>query len=163
MLEQVKEMLYLGIKMQRNGDQTDHIRERMKRANVVMKQVWGVGERKFQTDFKRRMMLFDDLIVGVILYEVGWKERIKCERIQQKYMRWCLGLERFTPGYMIIQETRSRSEQGREKPIMKKNNKCNGYKHSKGMLEKEATETRNTQKRREYLMRNGYSQAENGM
>ena len=48
-------MLYLGIKMQRNGDLTKHIKERMKRANVVMKQVWGIGEINFQNDFKRRM------------------------------------------------------------------------------------------------------------
>ena len=72
-------MLYLGIKMQRNGDLTNYIKENVKRANVVMKQVWGIGERKFQDDFKRRMMLFDYLIVGVMLYRVelfGWKERI---------------------------------------------------------------------------------------
>ena len=52
-----------------------------------MKQVWGIGERKFEDDFKRRMMLFDYLVVGVMLYGVelfGWKERIECERIQQK-------------------------------------------------------------------------------
>ena len=40
-------MLYLGINMQKNGDLTNHIKERVKRTNVVMKQVWGIGERKF--------------------------------------------------------------------------------------------------------------------
>ena len=33
-------MLYLKMKMQRNGYLTNHIRKRMKRANVVMKHVW---------------------------------------------------------------------------------------------------------------------------
>ena len=83
-VEEVKEILYLGINLQRNGDLTNHIKERVKRANVVMKQVWGIGERKFQNDFKRRMMLFDYLVMGVMLYGVelfGWKERIECERI----------------------------------------------------------------------------------
>ena len=66
----------------------------MKTADVVMKQLWGIGERKFQNNFKRRMKLFDYLVVGVMLYGVelfGWKERIECERIQQKYIRWYLG------------------------------------------------------------------------
>ena len=39
-VEEGKEMLCLRIKMQRNGDLTNHIREKMKRANVMMKQVW---------------------------------------------------------------------------------------------------------------------------
>ena len=101
-VEEVKEMSYLGIKMQGNGDLIDHIKERLKRANVVMKRVWGIGERKFQNYFKRRMVLFDYLAVGVTLYGVelfGWKESIECERIQQKYIRWCLGFERYTSGY----------------------------------------------------------------
>ena len=107
-IKEVKEMLYFGIKMQMNGELTNNIRERMKRANVVMKQVPGIGERKFQNGFKRRMMLFDYLVVGVMLEELmlvelfGWKEIIECERIQQKYIRWCLGLERCTPGCMIL-------------------------------------------------------------
>ena len=42
-IEEVKEMLYLGKRVQRNGDLTNHIKERIKRANVVMKQVWGIG------------------------------------------------------------------------------------------------------------------------
>ena len=65
------------------GDK-DAKNERMKRANVVMKQVWEIWERKFQNDFKRRMMLFDYLVVGVTLYWIelfGCKERIECERI----------------------------------------------------------------------------------
>ena len=36
-VEEVKEMLYLGIKIQGNGDLTNHIKERMKRVNVMMK------------------------------------------------------------------------------------------------------------------------------
>ena len=36
-VEGVKEMLYLGIKMQRNDDLTNHIKESNKKANVIMK------------------------------------------------------------------------------------------------------------------------------
>ena len=74
--------------MQKNGDLTSHIKTTTKRANVVMKQVWGIGERKFKDGFKRRKMLFDCLFVVVTLYKVelfGWKERIERERTQQKY------------------------------------------------------------------------------
>ena len=51
-------------------------------------------------------MLFDYLVVGVMLYGIfGWKGRIECERIQQKY-RLRLGLERCTPSYIILEETK---------------------------------------------------------
>ena len=88
---------------------------------MIMKQVWGIGKRKFQDDFKRRIMPFDYLVVGVMLYGIelfGWKERIERERIQQKYIRSCLDLEICTPGY--VSEMRSKSEQGREQCNMKK-------------------------------------------
>ena len=92
-VEEVKEMSYLRLKMQRNGNLTNGVKERLKRVNVV-KQIWGIGERKFQDDFKRRMTPFDSLVVGVVSYRVelfNWKERIECERILQKCIRWCLG------------------------------------------------------------------------
>ena len=52
-VEEVKEM-YVRIKMQRNGDPINYIKERMKRANVVIKQVRGMGERKFQDGIQNK-------------------------------------------------------------------------------------------------------------
>lgn len=31
----------------------------------------------------------------------GWKERKGIERLEEKYMRWVLGVEGRTPGYII--------------------------------------------------------------
>ena len=42
-------------------------------------------------------MLFEYLLYGVELF--GWKERIECEKIEQKYIRW--NLEICTPGYIL--------------------------------------------------------------
>lgn len=36
----------------------------------------------------------------------GWEEREKLESLQAKYIRWTLGLERFTPKYIILEETK---------------------------------------------------------
>lgn len=34
----------------------------------------------------------------------GWKEREEIERLEERYMKWVLELERRTPGYMIREE-----------------------------------------------------------
>ncbi|KYN17284.1 hypothetical protein ALC57_10410, partial [Trachymyrmex cornetzi] len=34
----------------------------------------------------------------------GWKEREAVERLQERYLRWVLGIERGTPGYMVSEE-----------------------------------------------------------
>ncbi|KYN22000.1 hypothetical protein ALC57_05612 [Trachymyrmex cornetzi] len=34
----------------------------------------------------------------------GWKERESVERLQERYIRWVLGVERGTPGYMVREE-----------------------------------------------------------
>ena len=107
--------------------------------------------------------------MGVTLYGVelfGWKERIECERIQQKYIRWCLGLERCTPGCMILEETK------RDKIRIRVGQRAMQYKERIGNTksvsilkeclrekEREATKTTNIHERQEYLTRNGYSQA----
>ena len=41
-----------------------------------MRQVYGIAERKFKDDFKRRMM-FDSLVLGIKVYGIeliGWKK-----------------------------------------------------------------------------------------
>ena len=54
------------------------LKERPKKANIVMQQVWGIAERKFKDDFKRKMMMCDSLVL------IGWKENAEIERIQLK-------------------------------------------------------------------------------
>jgi len=69
----------------------------------------GLGERLFKDDFRRRMMLFRYLVLGVIMYGTeiwGWKERGELEIIQKKYVKWSLGLDNCTPDYIVYKESR---------------------------------------------------------
>jgi len=69
-----------------------------------MRRVWGLEERLFKNDFRRRMMLFGYLVLGVIMYGTeiwGWKERGKLEVIQKKYVKWSLDLDSCTPDYIV--------------------------------------------------------------
>ncbi|KYN08823.1 hypothetical protein ALC57_19070 [Trachymyrmex cornetzi] len=105
--EEVNKFKYLGYTMQRNGRQEEHVQEREGRAMAVMGQVWGIRKRRFGKDWKRRIWLFDKLIWAMVSYGVeiwGWKEREAVERLQERYLRWVLGVERRTPGYMVRKE-----------------------------------------------------------
>jgi len=52
---EVKEFKYLDYTFQRNGGQEAHNRERVRRAAAVMGQVWGIGKRRFGSDWGRRI------------------------------------------------------------------------------------------------------------
>lgn len=72
--------------IQRNSRNEGQIRELKRKANIVMRVVWGIGGRKFRYDFKR-MWLFRRLMIGVLLYGVevwGWKEKEELEKIYTK-------------------------------------------------------------------------------
>ena len=106
-IEEVKKFKYLGYVVTANGKQEEHVEERMRKGAVAMRQVWGIGKRKFAKDWDRRIWLFDRLVWAVMSYGVeiwGWKEREKMERIQERYLRWVLGVERSVPGYMVREE-----------------------------------------------------------
>ena len=66
----MKELKYLGYKFKRNGGQEAHIRDKMRKAGIVMKGVWGIGKRKFGNDCSRRMWLFNTLVWTVTRYGV---------------------------------------------------------------------------------------------
>lgn len=73
-----------------------------------MAQIWGIGERKFGEDFDRRIMiLFNIMVKSIMLYGVkiwGWREWREIEALQERYIRWILGLDRCTPGYIVREE-----------------------------------------------------------
>jgi len=69
-LEEVKEFNYLGYKIQRNGGQKAHIKEKVRKAAVAMRQVWGIGKRRFGGDWGKRIWMFDKLVWTVISYRV---------------------------------------------------------------------------------------------
>ena len=72
-----------------------------------MKQIWGIGKRRFKKDWKRRMWLFDTQVWPVIGYGAEiwvWREREEMKRLQKRYIRWTLGVDWKTPGYMVREE-----------------------------------------------------------
>ncbi|XP_051167789.1 uncharacterized protein LOC127285695 [Leptopilina boulardi] len=111
-VEEVDEFCYLGYWFQKNGGHELNVRRRMERAGRVIGQVWGIGERRFKDDWKRRVWLFDVLVWSVMSYGVeiwGWKERGKLESMHERYLRWTMGVDWNCPGYML------REELGRDK------------------------------------------------
>jgi len=54
-IEEVKEFKYLGYTLMQNGGQEAHIRERRKKAAIIMREVWGIGKRLWGKDWKRRI------------------------------------------------------------------------------------------------------------
>lgn len=67
-VEEVKKYKYLGYTMMANGGQKEHILERVKKGAAVMREVWGLGKRKFGKDWARRLWLFDRLVWSVVSY-----------------------------------------------------------------------------------------------
>lgn len=108
----------MGYTMQMNGGQA-HIKERVKKAAMVMGQIWGIEKRRYGKDWGRRLWLFDRLVWTVVGYGVeiwGWREREEVERLHERFLRWVLGVENRTPGYMIREELKRekiRSRAGR--------------------------------------------------
>jgi hypothetical protein len=45
-----------------------HIREIVKKANEAMACVWGIKERKSGDDFRRGMMMFENMVESIVMY-----------------------------------------------------------------------------------------------
>jgi len=83
------------------------VKERARKAAMIMGEIWGIGKRRFGKDWGRRIWLFDKLIWIVMSYGVelwGWKEREDLERLEERYLRWLFGLDSKTPGHLIREE-----------------------------------------------------------
>jgi len=63
-IEEVLEFKYLDYVLKKNGGDDRQIRELKKKGNIVMRKVWGLGERLFKDDFKKRMSYLDTLLGG---------------------------------------------------------------------------------------------------
>jgi hypothetical protein len=54
------ELKYLGYTFKERATDKGHIREIVRKANKLVGSVWGIGERKWGGDSRRRMMMFED-------------------------------------------------------------------------------------------------------
>lgn len=93
---------------QKNRGRDAHIKDRVRKGAGIMGQIWGIGKRKFDRDWGKRIWLFDALVWSVIGYGLevwGWKEQGKIESIQDRYIRWILGVNWSTPGYIVREES----------------------------------------------------------
>jgi hypothetical protein len=65
------------------------------------------------------MLLFGGIIESTLIYGAEiweWKEQEEVEKVQEKYLREVLGVDRESPGYVIREECkRNRSRVKREK------------------------------------------------
>lgn len=55
--------------------------------------------------------MFEALVESIALYGAEiwrWKKEERLDKIQRKYVKWILGLDRTTPNYIVTQETKLR-------------------------------------------------------
>lgn len=108
----MRKFKYLGYVMMANSGHKEHIEEKVEKRAVVMREVWGMRKRRFGKNWARRMWLFNRLVWTMVSYGVeiwGWKEREGIERIQDRYTKWIMGVGRYTPPYIVREETQKRS------------------------------------------------------
>ena len=106
-IEVVKEYKYLGVWLQKNGRLERQMQESIRKTGVTMREVWGIGKRRFGRDWKRRLWLFDTLVWTVMGYGVelwGWNSWKRMEGMQEKFLRWLIRADWKTPGYMVKEE-----------------------------------------------------------
>ena len=89
LIEVVKKFKYLGYTLTCNNDDIAHIKEQVAKSRSIMGKLWGIGERYFRNDWKRRKMLFDAMCKSVLLYGVeiwGYKKYEEIEIVKKKYI-----------------------------------------------------------------------------
>ena len=111
----MKECLYLGYMMGRNNGEVIYIEYLAKKAKAILGKVWGLGERLLGENWEGRMKLFEVLVRRVMSYGAeiwGWKEREELERVQERYLRWCLKVDGTTPAHVVRRETGVKKNNG---------------------------------------------------
>lgn len=49
--------------MQKNGGAEKHIKKRIRKAMIAMKRTWGIGKRIFRENYRRRIKMFESLVL----------------------------------------------------------------------------------------------------
>jgi hypothetical protein len=100
----LREFKYLGYTFNQRAMDKAHRRETVRKPNKVVGCVWGIGERKWGGDFRRRMMMFESMAKSELMYAADiwrWKEQEEVEKVQEKYLKGVLGVDREAPGYIV--------------------------------------------------------------
>jgi hypothetical protein len=67
----------------------------VRKANKVVGCVWEI--REWGGDFRRKMMMFESMIESILTYGAEiweWKEKYELEKVQEKYLRGMIGVDR---------------------------------------------------------------------
>lgn len=108
-IEEVKEIKYLGYILQKNGKSDKHIREVLRKIEICMRSTWSIGEHLFKDSFWRRVKLYQALVESIGLYGAeiwGWEKKVDLDKVQRKYLKWVLGLQKTTADYLVLEETK---------------------------------------------------------
>ncbi|KAH0818793.1 hypothetical protein GEV33_003998 [Tenebrio molitor] len=150
-IERVSEFKYLGYTFNERATVRAQVREVVRKANKVVGCVWGIGERMWGGEFGRRMMMFESM------------EREEVERVQEKYLRWVLGVDRETPGYIVREECkRSKLRVKAGKRAAKFEDRMGGREECRILTEcyREKKNNADEKEREKYCRRNGYASEE---
>jgi hypothetical protein len=165
-IERVSEFKYLGYIFNERATVRAQVREVVRKANKVVGCVWGIGERMWGGEFGRRMMMFESMVESVLMYGAeiwGWKEQEEVERVQEKYLRWVLGVDRETPGYIVREECkRSKLRVKAGKRAVKFEDRMGGREKCRILTEcyREKKKNADEKEREKYCRRNGYASEE---
>lgn len=76
----------------------------VKKAGAMIRQVWRIGKRRFTGEWEKRICLCKKLMGMVMEFGVeiyGWREGREIEVMQERWIRWTLGVDWCTPGYLV--------------------------------------------------------------
>lgn len=102
-LERVTEYKYLGVWFSTGNTFEKHIKILTGKINKVINATWGIFKRAKIGSLKRRLYLMEAIAKSGMLYGVeiwGWKNRAQVERLQARYVKMAMGVNRNTPNYI---------------------------------------------------------------
>lgn len=108
-IEEVKEIKYLGYIVQKNGKNDKHVKEVLRKMEICMRSTWSIGEQLFKDSFWRRVKLYQALVESLGLYGAeiwGWEKKVELDKVQRKYLKWVLSLQKTTADYLVLEETK---------------------------------------------------------
>lgn len=80
------------------------------RTNAVIQSMWSVGEKKLREDYWTRLRLYNSVVRTMITYGAiiwGWERQAEIDKLQVKFIKWMIGLDRCTATCIILEETKT--------------------------------------------------------